>query len=64
MFGPTAAKPIHPGIILEIVSNLLPGVSSAHAWETGGNKDPILVLSSWALMNSQDRAVLELMGHL
>ena len=39
-------------------------VSSAHAWETGGNKDPILVLSSWALMNSQDRAVLELMGHL
>ena len=28
------------------------------------NKDPILVLSSWALMNSQDRAALELMGHL
>jgi len=25
------AKPIHPGIILEIVSNLLPGVSSADA---------------------------------
>ncbi len=39
-------------------------VSSAHAWETGDNKDPVLVLSSWALMNSQDRAVLELMGHL
>lgn len=39
-------------------------VSSAHAWETGANKDPILVLSSWALMNSQDRAALELMGHL
>ncbi|MGH7780086.1 MAG: phosphotransferase family protein [Candidatus Binataceae bacterium] len=39
-------------------------VSSAHAWETGANKDPILILSSWALMNSQDRAVLELMGHL
>jgi aminoglycoside phosphotransferase (APT) family kinase protein len=39
-------------------------VSSAHAWETGENKDPVLVLSSWALMNSQDRAVLELMGHL
>ncbi len=39
-------------------------VSSAHAWETGDNKDPILVLSSWSLMNSQDRAVLELMGHL
>jgi aminoglycoside phosphotransferase (APT) family kinase protein len=39
-------------------------ISSAHAWETGDNKDPILVLSSWALMNSQDRAVLELMGHL
>ncbi len=39
-------------------------VSSAHAWETGENKDPILILSSWSLMNSQDRAVLELMGHL
>jgi aminoglycoside phosphotransferase (APT) family kinase protein len=39
-------------------------VSSAHAWETGENKDPILVLSAWSLMNSQDRAVLELMGHL
>jgi aminoglycoside phosphotransferase (APT) family kinase protein len=39
-------------------------VSSAHAWETGENKDPILVLSAWSLMNSQDRAALELMGHL
>lgn len=39
-------------------------VSSAHAWETGENKDPILVLSSWSLMNSQDRAALELMGRL
>ena len=39
-------------------------VSSAHAWETGDNKDPILVLSAWMLMNSQDRAALELMGHL
>jgi aminoglycoside phosphotransferase (APT) family kinase protein len=39
-------------------------VSSAHAWETGANKDPILVLSAWSLMNSQDRAALELMGLL
>ena len=39
-------------------------VSSAHAWETGENKDPILVLSSWSLMNSQDRAALELMRRL
>jgi aminoglycoside phosphotransferase (APT) family kinase protein len=39
-------------------------VSSAHAWETEENKDPILVLSAWSLMNSQDRAALELMGHL
>ena len=39
-------------------------VSSAHAWETGSNKDPILVLSAWSLMNLQDRAALELMGHL
>jgi aminoglycoside phosphotransferase (APT) family kinase protein len=39
-------------------------VSSAHAWETAENKDPILILSAWSLMNSQDRAALELMGHL
>jgi aminoglycoside phosphotransferase (APT) family kinase protein len=39
-------------------------VSSGHAWENGQNKDPILVLCSWTLMNSQDRAMLELMGHL
>jgi len=39
-------------------------VSSAHAWETAENKDPILVLAAWSLMNSQDREVLELMGHL
>jgi aminoglycoside phosphotransferase (APT) family kinase protein len=39
-------------------------VSSAHSWETGSNKDPILILSAWWLMNSQDRAALELMGKL
>lgn len=39
-------------------------VSSAHAWEIEENKDPILVLSAWSLMNSQDRAALEFMGHL
>ena len=39
-------------------------ISSAHAWETGENKDPILVVASWTPMNSQDRAMLELMGHL
>jgi len=39
-------------------------VSSAHAWETGENKDPILVLAAWSLMNSQDREILDLMGHL
>ena len=39
-------------------------VSSAHSWETGPNKDPILILSAWWLMNSQDRAALELMGKL
>ena len=39
-------------------------VSSAHAWENGQNKDPMLILCSWSTMNTQDRAVLELMGHL
>jgi len=39
-------------------------VSSAKAWSDGQNKDPILIVSSWRLLNAQDRAALELMGRL
>lgn len=39
-------------------------VSSAKAWTDGQNRDPILIVSSWRLLNSQDRAALELMGRL
>jgi aminoglycoside phosphotransferase (APT) family kinase protein len=39
-------------------------VSSAKAWSDGHNRDPILIVSSWRLLNSQDRAALELMERL
>jgi aminoglycoside phosphotransferase (APT) family kinase protein len=39
-------------------------VSGAKAWMDEDNRDPILVFSSWRMMNSQDRAALELMGRL
>ena len=39
-------------------------VSSAKAWSDGQNRDPILIVSSWRLLNSQDRAALELMERL
>ncbi|MDR3509116.1 MAG: phosphotransferase family protein [Caulobacteraceae bacterium] len=39
-------------------------VSSAKAWIDGDNRDPILAYSAWAMLNPQDRAALELMGHL
>jgi hypothetical protein len=30
----------------------------------GATRDPILVISAWRMLNSQDRAALELMGRL
>jgi aminoglycoside phosphotransferase (APT) family kinase protein len=39
-------------------------VSSAKAWSDGENRDPILIFSAWRMLNSQDRAALELMGKL
>jgi len=39
-------------------------VSSAREYQTGKNQDPVLALAAWMQMNSQDRAALELMGHL
>ncbi len=39
-------------------------VSSAKAWMDGENRDPILIISAWRMLNAQDRAALELMGRL
>jgi aminoglycoside phosphotransferase (APT) family kinase protein len=39
-------------------------VSSAKEFEAGKNQDPVLALSGWMQMNSQDRAALELLGRL
>ncbi len=39
-------------------------VSSAKAWMDGQNREPILIFSAWRMLNMQDRAALELMGHL
>jgi aminoglycoside phosphotransferase (APT) family kinase protein len=39
-------------------------LSSGHEFIEGKNQDPILAFTSWWLPNSQDRAILETMGHL
>ena len=39
-------------------------LSAARAFERGDNSDLLMAFAAWMLSNSQDRAVLELMGHL
>jgi aminoglycoside phosphotransferase (APT) family kinase protein len=39
-------------------------VSSAKEYQDGVNRDPVLALPGWMMGNSQDRAALELLGHL
>ena len=39
-------------------------ISSAKAWTDGENREPILIFSAWRMLNTQDRAALELMGRL
>ncbi|HEX7948355.1 MAG TPA: phosphotransferase family protein [Phenylobacterium sp.] len=39
-------------------------VGSANAFATGGNKAPIMIYPAWWLINSQDRAMLQVMGRL
>jgi aminoglycoside phosphotransferase (APT) family kinase protein len=39
-------------------------VSAAKAFASGGNRDLIMPIAAWMQANSQDRAALELMGHL
>ncbi|HEX5380250.1 MAG TPA: phosphotransferase family protein [Phenylobacterium sp.] len=39
-------------------------ISSARAFISGGNKEPIMVYPPWALQNAQDRATLKVMGRL
>jgi len=39
-------------------------LSAAREYHDGTNRDPILALAAWMQCNSQDRATLELLGHL
>lgn len=39
-------------------------ISSAKAWASGEAREPILAFSAWRMINTQDRAALELMGKL
>jgi aminoglycoside phosphotransferase (APT) family kinase protein len=39
-------------------------ISSGREYQNGVNQDPVLAMSGWWLMNSQDRAALETMGKL
>jgi aminoglycoside phosphotransferase (APT) family kinase protein len=39
-------------------------ISSAAAWTSGGNREPIMVYPPWALQNAQDRATLKVMGRI
>ena len=39
-------------------------ISSAKAWMDGSNREPILAFSAWRMLNTQDRAALELMERL
>jgi aminoglycoside phosphotransferase (APT) family kinase protein len=39
-------------------------LSSGHEYTTGKNQDPVLAYVAWWLPNSQDRCILETMGHL
>lgn len=39
-------------------------VGSAAAFNSGGNRAPIMIYPAWWLINAQERAMLQLMGHL
>ena len=39
-------------------------LSAAREYHDGSNRDPIMALAAWMQTNSQDRATLELLGHL
>ena len=39
-------------------------LSAGREYQTGANRDAIMAVAAWMQTNSQDRAILELMGHL
>lgn len=39
-------------------------ISATKEYQTGATRDPLMALTGWMQVNSQDRATLELMGHL
>ena len=55
---------LHWWILFNCVKGQGIWVGSARAFLDGGNRDPIIVFSAWWLLNTQERAMLEVMGKL
>jgi aminoglycoside phosphotransferase (APT) family kinase protein len=57
-------RALHWWELLACVKGQAIWLSAARTFESGGQRDLMLAFAAWLLMNSQDRAILELMGHL
>jgi aminoglycoside phosphotransferase (APT) family kinase protein len=55
---------LHWWILFNCVKGQGIWVGSAAAFNRGGNKAPIMIYPAWWLINSQDRAMLQVMGRL
>ena len=55
---------LHWWELLANVKALAIWISGGNEYATGKNHDTILGFTGWWLTNSQDRAILEVMGHL
>ncbi|MFO1198438.1 MAG: phosphotransferase family protein [Burkholderiaceae bacterium] len=58
------ARALHWWELLACVKGQAIWLSAARTYLEGDGTDLMLAFASWLLMNSQDRAILELMGHL
>ena len=50
--------------VFSSVKGLAIWISGAKEYSSGANSDPVLGMAGWWLANSQDRAILETLGHL
>lgn len=57
-------RALHWWELFSSVKGLAIWLSSGHEYTQGRNHDPVLAFTAWWLPNSQDRAILETMGHL
>jgi aminoglycoside phosphotransferase (APT) family kinase protein len=55
---------LHWWILFNCVKGQGIWVGSAAAFNSGGNKAPIMIYPAWWLINAQDRAILQVMGRL